>query len=153
MNTQKLFHRGALNVLIAISLAFIIGACTKDNDESDRSRAVRLLTNNSSKPWMMEQNLIDNVEQKFDVCDSSYVLTIHSDFTWKEAYQNISCSSGNFGSWDLNDENNVLTTYYKPFLSLDFLERKFEILELTETTFSYQYASRNSLIVVKLKKF
>jgi hypothetical protein len=153
MDIEKVFRHGVFKMFIGISLVFIYEACTSDPDESERTKTVQLLTNNSNKLWVMEQNLIDNVEQIFSPCDSTYILNILSDFTWKEQYQNISCASINSGSWDLNDENNVLITYYKPFLSQDILERKFEILELTEEVFTYQYASRNSLILVRLIKY
>ena len=153
MDIEKIFRQGVFKMFVGLSLVFIYGACTSDPDESQRTKSVQLLTNNSNKLWIMEQNLIDNVEQIFSSCDSTYILNIQSYFTWKEQYRNISCASINAGSWDLNDENNVLITYYKPFLSQDILERKFEILELTEEVFTYQYASRNSLIVVRLIKY
>ena len=139
----RLFY--ILFVIISIS-------CTKENEETERSRVVRLLSNNSSKSWRIDKIYIDDVEHPISGCDSSFVQIINADFTWSNKNLNFFCSQSRKGTWGLNDANNVLTTIYITFSAADTIKLNLEIMELTELNFTYQYVFSNSLKKVRLKE-
>ncbi len=126
-------------------------SCSNENEETERSRVVRLLSDNSSKSWGIEKFYIDDVEHPISSCDSSFVQIINADFTWTDKNLNFNCGQPNEGTWELNDANNVLTTFYVPFFTADTIQLKLEIMELTELNFTYQYISSNSLKKVRLQ--
>jgi hypothetical protein len=126
--------------------------CTNADQETERDRVIRLLTDNAEKVWIPNQKFEDGLPVKLTVCDSAYQLSIISDFTWTEHYTGNYCSGFNMGRWSLNDENNVLKTFFQPFGSSEVFERNFEILELSEGYFSYQYAVQNTMIRIAMEK-
>ena len=139
----------AIFLIIYISL---LSSCNDKNEESERSLTIRLLTSDSIKHWGLEQSFIDEVSQPISSCDSSYLLTLKADFTWEEAFLKFSCNQLTNGSWALNDENNVLSITYISQFTGKKEEKKFEIFELSEDYFTYQYAENNQLMKIRLKK-
>ena len=64
----------------------------------------------------------------------------------------MSCYRLTKGSWALNDENNVLSINYISQFSGKEEDKKFEVIELSEDFFTYQFAQNNQLIRNRLKK-
>lgn len=126
------------------------GACQGDEEESVRSKTLKLLTGNSSKSWGLSEYFLDDQPTDVSQCDSSYILTMKSDYTWQEQYTNLQCYPSTTGQWRLNDENNVIIINYVEWSSGQNVERKFEIIELSEEYFTYQFAIRNSLKRIKM---
>ena len=146
----EIMHRYILRSFY-ILFAVISISCSKENEETERSRVVRLLSNNSSKFWIIDKFYIDDVERPISSCDSSFVQIINADFTWSDKNLKFICGPPNEGTWELNDANNVLTTFYVPFFAADTIKLNLEIMELTELNFTYQYITSNSLKKVRLK--
>lgn len=136
---------GALLLLNMVS-------CTEEKSLTEREVTIQLLTDNNEKYWMVDQTTIDGNGVTLSTCDSSYVLLLKADFTWKELNFKLQCNQGGFGSWSLNDENNVLSiSYFNPNTGMS-AERHFEIEELSENYFAYQIAQNNRLKYVRLKR-
>ena len=125
-------------------------ACEKEASETDRDRTVRLLSNNVAKEWGVDATFIDDVSQPVSACDSSYILTMRSDFTWTEIYLSLICYQEGTGDWSLNESNDIITINYIDKISGQEVEQLFEINELTESVFEYQFADRNQLRRVRL---
>lgn len=138
--------------LLGFAIAFqTLISCTKEK-ESEYNRTVRLLTDGSMKDWSMGQLFIDDVSHGISKCDSSYVLTLKSDLSWQEIFYDISCYQISDGFWSLNDQANVITIGFIDQNNGQPSERKFEIVELDEDTFSYQFAEDNQLTRIELTK-
>ena len=140
------------DTLYFLLLLLLIGACGNE-DESAQSKAITMLTDNSSKSWRIYEYYSDEQMNVMSACDSSYVLTMKSDFTWDELYTKIYCNQASNGHWLLNDENNVITITYTDQGSGQQVERKFEITELTEEKFTYQFAVRNVLKRIRMQVY
>jgi hypothetical protein len=126
--------------------------CDEQKAPSERAMTIELLTDNSAKHWVVDKSNIDGQQITPSSCDSAYVLIMRSDFSWEEVYKKIQCSISSYGSWDLNDENNVVIIQYIN-RSTGFTEEKsFEIEELSEEYFAYQIAENNRLKYVRLRR-
>ena len=133
-----------------ILIAGLLSACERKDVESERERTVRLLAGATTKEWRVNKTFTDGIEQAISFCDSSYVLTLRSDFTWNESFSYLSCYRTNDGFWSLNDENNVITINFLDQRSGLEEERQFVIIELSENFFMYEFAQRNILQQVRL---
>ena len=151
MGTEIKIYRYLLAIFSIIYIS-LLSSCNDQNEESERSLTIRLLTSDSKKYWGLEQSFIDEVSQPISSCDSSYLLILKADFSWEESYQRLSCYRLTKGSWALNDENNVLSINYISQFSAKEEEKKFEIIELSEDFFTYQFAQNNQLKRNRLKK-
>ena len=149
MGTEIKIYRYLLAIFLIIYIS-LLSSCYDKNEESERSLTIRLLTSDSIKYWGLEHSFIDEVSQPISSCDSSYLLTLKADFSWEEAYQRLSCYRLTKGSWVLNDENNVLSITYISQFTGNKEEKKFEIYELSEDSFTYQYAQNNQLMKIRL---
>ena len=136
--------------IIGLVLLFTFG-CSEDEGETERSKTIRLLTNSISKDWRVSQIFIDEVEQQITDCDKSYILTLHVDFTWDEVYLSVSCYQTYTGSWSLNEDNSIINIQFIDEVSGKATEKHFEIVELTEEYFSYQYPENNEMKKIRLK--
>jgi len=134
------------------SFFLFLGACSGD-EESAQSKAMTLLTDNSAKSWSISEYFIDEQKNDISPCDSSYVLTMESDFTWKEEYTKLYCNQGSNGHWSLNDDGDVITITYIDWSTGQQVERKFEIMELTKENFTYQFPIRNSLKRIRMQVY
>lgn len=133
-------------------LFFIMGfGCSDQDKETEQARTIRLLTDNSSKPWSVDKKFHDDIEQEISQCDSSYILTLKADYTWNETYLQLSCYYSTDGLWSLNDENSIISISYINQPSGDQIDKTFEITELSEAYFAYQYVENNELLKVRLK--
>ena len=130
----------------------LLPQCTGNEGETERDRTVRLLAGDVSKDWMASRYFIDGDEQQMKGCDSTYVLTIRKDFSWKEWNLDNDCGFPNEGIWELNDDNDVLIAHFIPPFSSDTLTRKMEIMDLSEELFTYQLVQNNRLVKIVLKK-
>ncbi len=138
---------------ISLLLFFIVFfSCSDPVGETEREKVLNLLAGLDSKNWIIDNSNIDDRNITLSACDSAYVLTLSKDFTWKEIYIDIYCYPPNYGSWALNDENNVLSIQYRATKSNDIIEKKFEIVELTENHFAYQIPQNNRMKYVRLRK-
>ncbi len=141
-------------ILFVFSLFLLLPAgCTSDDEESVRDRTIRLLTDNSSKYWMVDKSYLNNNEEVLSSCDSTYLLIMNSDFTWTETNLTLSCSVNSEGIWTLNDENNVISIQYEEHVFGILMERHFEIMELSDNHFTYQFAENNNLKKIRLTKY
>lgn len=148
MRLEKIYH--APWVLAVCLILVGVWSCSTSDKESERSRIIRLLTNNEQKTWVLASAKVDGTAIVKSKCDSAYQLTMKADMTWQEAYQTAFCSPGSDGQWSLNDANNVITIRFANF-SLGIIdEKKFEILQLDNSSFEYQYPVNNSLRKVTL---
>jgi predicted GH43/DUF377 family glycosyl hydrolase len=137
--------------LIGIFLiAGLLSGCNEQEKETERERTIRLLTNDITKKWAVNQNFTDGIEQAISFCDSSYILTLRADYSWNETFSYISCYRSTDGIWSLNDENNVISINYVSQISGKESERVFEIVELSEEYFAYEYVVNNDLRRVRL---
>ena len=143
-------YQNLFNILFIICFSFLT-SCNDKSEESERSLTIGRLTGNSIKLWGLEQSFIDDVSQPISSCDSSYLLILKVDFTWEEAFLNLSCYRLTKGTWVLNDENNVLSINYISQFSGKEEEKKFEVIELSEDFFTYQFAQNNQLKRFRLK--
>ena len=134
---------------ILMFLFFLIN-CNSENDESERERTIRLLAGDSFKEWSVIQVFEDEIEQPTNICDSSYVMTLKTDFTWHEVFLNVMCYSETDGTWLLNEENNVITINYISQKTNEDLENYFQIVELSEEYFAYEFVQNNDLKRVRL---
>ena len=150
MSIEEKKFPGLVQVILLTLSLLVLFKCSEQEKESERSKTIRILTNNHAKDWMIESIYVDDVASPISTCDSSYTLTLISDFTWEEIYRNFSCYNKNNGTWALNDENNVITIQFIDQFSSQLLERKFELLELTDNYFSYQYVQNNALKRIRL---
>lgn len=133
-------------------LFFIIGfGCSDQVKETEQAKTIRLLTDNSRKPWSVDKKFHDDIEQVLSICDSSYILTLKADFTWNETYLQLQCYYTTDGVWSLNEENNLISISYLSQSSGDKTEKTFEIVELSEEYFAYQFVESNELQKVRLK--
>ena len=137
-------------VTLWLLLIFVFMACENEAVETDRDRTVRLLSNNIEKEWGVDATFIDDVSQPVSACDSSYILTMRSDFTWTEIYLSLICYQEGTGDWSLNESNDVITINYIDKFSGQEVEQLFEINELTEAVFEYQFVERNKFRRVRL---
>lgn len=136
---------------LSISIILLLASgCSQNESETERAKTVRLLTNNSSKSWEIAQTFIDDIEQSISACDSSYILTMHTDFTWDEVFLKLACYQVHDGTWELNDENSLITIQFIDQPNGGIVKKIFEIMELTETYFSYQFAENNHLKKIRL---
>lgn len=132
-------------------LLFCLMGCDKKEVDSDREHTLMLLTNANSKDWVIDRSTIDDKEIVPSYCDSTYVLTMLSDFTFREVYKSMICALPSYGSWELNGENNVISiTFIDSYTGLT-TEKHFEIVELSEKYLAYQSAQNNKLKYVRLK--
>ena len=152
MKTHEIINRTKIDFThFALLTVFLLLGCSGENQLSEREITVQLLTNDSEKYWVLDKSNIDDQPITPSTCDSSYVLVMKADFTWEELYLKLQCNPAGGGNWNLNEENNVI--------SIDFInpgtgareEQIFEIEELSETYFAYQYAINNRLKYVRLK--
>ena len=139
-------------ILTVIIFLVTLYGCTKSEKETERSKTIRLLTDNQSKDWIVDAIYFDDISQQISSCDSSYILTLSSDFKWSEVFVKISCYQKNTGSWSLSEENDVITIQYVDQLNGSTVEREFELIELTEDLFSYQFVQNNAIKRIRLKK-
>lgn len=147
MRTMNLASRNWYIIGLLILVGF---GCSENEGETERSKTIRLLTNDASKKWEVSQIFIDEVEQQITGCDMSYTLTLNADFSWKEIYLNISCYQIHEGSWSLNDESSVISIQFVDNASGKNVEKHFEIVELSEGIFSYQYPENNEMKKIRL---
>lgn len=147
--TLKIF-RPVTFLWTALCLSFLV-CCNKKEGVSDRENALMLLTNSNSKDWVLDRSTIDDKEIIPSKCDSNYVLTMRSNFTFREIYLSPVCSPPSYGDWELNDENNVITISFIDNYSGIVIEKRFEIVELSEKFLAYQSAQNNKLKYVRLK--
>ena len=122
----------------------------KDPADIQRELTIRLLTENTAKEWVIGGFYIDEVETPISKCDSFYVLTMKADFTWQDTYTTSPCYQTNEGKWELNDQSNVVTIRFIEWGSGKWVERKFEITELTESIFGYQYPIGNNMKRIRM---
>lgn len=147
---KKIIRYNAV-LLFGCLLFLYLWGCTEEKGLTEREIAIQLLTNNNEKYWMVDHSTIDGNEITLSTCDSSYVLLLKADFTWKELNFKLQCNQGGFGTWSLNDENNVISiSYFNPGTGMS-VERHFEIEELSEEFLAYQIAENNRLRYVRLK--
>ena len=133
-------------------LFFLIGfGCSDQVKETEQAKTIRLLSDNSQKPWSVDKKFHDDIEQVLSICDSSYILTLKADFTWNETNLQLACYYTTDGIWSLNEENNVISISYIGQSSGIKTEKTFEIEELSEKYFAYQYVENNELQKVRLK--
>ncbi len=140
-----------LNLLYAV-LILLVASCN-DEEESAQSKVITLLTDNSAKIWSIYEYFLDEQPTGISPCDSSYILTLNSDFTWVEQYTNFYCYQSNNGQWLLSDDSNVITITYIDWGTGQEVERMFEITELTSQYFSYQYPIRNVLKRIRMQVY
>jgi len=131
-------------------LTGLLLGCNEQEKETERERTIRLLTNDISKNWHVNQILLDGIEQEISFCDSSYILTLRSDYSWNETYLYLSCYRSTDGIWSLNDENNVISINYISQITGKESENVFEIVELSEEFFAYEHVVDNNLKKVRL---
>lgn len=112
---------------------------------------VELLTGNSEKNWIIDTSNIDGKEIIPSICDSSYVLVMNSNFSWREEYLIFKCYPSSNGTWWLNDDNDVISIRFVNPANGEYQEKDFEIEELSEEFFAYQIAINNRLKYVRLK--
>lgn len=134
-----------------LPMILTIAACNGGEEDSLEAKTLSLLTGNEFKQWELHQSFVDDVEQSFTVCDSSYILTMKADYTWSEVFLNIQCYQGTDGVWKLNDQLNVITISYINQATGEEEEKLFEIVELSDEYFSYQFASKNRLRRFRLR--
>jgi len=137
--------------LVFILFFFIGIGCSDQINETEQAKTIRLLTNNSHKPWSVDKKFRDDIKQDLSICDSSYYLTLKSDFTWNETNLLLLCYYTTDGTWSLNEGNNIISISYLSHTSGDKFEKTFEIVELSEEYFAYQYVENNDLLKVRLK--
>ena len=137
--------------LVLVLLISLLSGCSKSNEDTERTKTIRLLTNDSYKNWFVDQTSIDDIIQPISSCDSSYILTLKADFSWEEAYLKLACYQLNSGTWMLDEGNIVISIHFIDPTSGENQERKFEIIALSEKYFEYQYAENNKLLKVRLK--
>jgi len=147
-STQKI-HFAHPRILLGL-LIFAVISCSDPMVESESDKAIRLLSNNGDKYWIIEQILLDDVNQTLTSCDSSLVLTIRNDNTWTEAFLRITCYQLSEGSWSLNDENNVLSISFINKYTGNEVTKDLEINELSEERFEYQEISSNQIKKISL---
>lgn len=136
--------------LICLLLITLLAACGSE-EESARSKTIAMLTGNTEKRWSVYEYFLDDQQTGLSPCDSSYVLTMKSDFTWSEDYSRVFCQQSTAGQWSLNEQNDVIIITYLDFSTGQPAERKFEIMELTTEIFSYQFAARNVLKRIRMQ--
>lgn len=124
--------------------------CSEQDVESEAERAVRQLSNNGEKHWVIEKILLDEVSQSLTACDSSLILTIRADKTWREAYLRLSCYQLAEGSWSLNDENTVLSIVVINNSTGNEMKKDLEINELSDDRFEYQQIASNQIRRISL---
>ena len=125
-------------------IIFLLGCAGKET-ESERARAVRLLSNNANKNWILKEKFVGDATHVLSICDSSYVLSIKADYTWEEVYLKLICYNKSSGTWSLNNENAVLSIAFISQYTGNESKRDFEINELTEQNFAYQYVEYNQI--------
>ena len=133
-----------------ILLIVLLSGCGDQDKETEREKAIRLLTNDSTKEWTVNQNFTDGIEQPISFCDSSYILTLPSDYSWNERFSYLSCYRSTDGMWSLNEENNVINITYISHITGKESEALNEIFELSEHYFAYEYVVNNDLRRVRL---
>ena len=133
-----------------ILLIGLLSGCGDQDKETEREKAIRLLTNDSKKEWRVNQNFTDGIEQTISFCDSSYILSVRSDYSWNETFSYLSCYRSTDGIWSLNDENNVINITYISHITGKESENLYEIVELSEHYFAYEYVVNNDLRRVRL---
>jgi hypothetical protein len=152
LKTHEIINKAKISfTLFAFLLVLILLGCSGNDELSERKITVKLLTNDSEKYWVLDKSNIDGQPITPSTCDSSYTLVMKADFTWDEIYSKLQCNPDGYGNWNLNDENNVI--------SIDFINpgtgkretQNFEIEELSESYFAYQFAINNRLKYVRLK--
>ena len=124
---------------------------SRNAEESGREKTIRLLTSNSFKQWAVDEVTENGIVQTISRCDSVYLLTLQTDLRWQETYKYLLCPQKSEGSWDLNEENNVITIEYFSWQSGSLERKDFVIVDLTEEVFAYEVAIRNNLKLVRLK--
>ncbi len=150
---HKIFKHSPFFLIISAIVVFSIWGCDNNAKESERDRTVRLLAGTQSKDWMASRYFIDGDERQLKGCDSTYVLTIRANYTWKEWNLGATCGFPNEGTWELNESNDVLIAYFTPVAMPDttFI-REMEILELSEAMFTYQLIKNDRQVKIILKK-
>jgi len=143
-------NKSKTNWLIVSIILLLVSGCSQNESETEGAKTVRLLTNNSSKSWKVAQTFIDDIEQSISACDSSYILTLHADFMWDEVFLKLACYQVHDGTWELNEDNSLITIQFIDQPNGGNVKKIFEILELTETYFSYQFAENNQLKKIRL---
>jgi hypothetical protein len=138
--------------LLYALLILLLASCN-DEEESVQSKTLTLLTDNSVKSWSISEYFIDEQQTSISPCDSSYVLTMKSDFTWSEDYTKLNCFQSTSGEWELNEDSDVITITYIDWSTGQETQRKFEITELTAENFTYQFAVRNVLKRIRMQVY
>jgi hypothetical protein len=138
--------------LLYFMLLFFFASCNGE-EESAQSKTLTLLTDNSMKSWSIYEYFIDEQPTSISPCDSSYVLSMKADFTWSETYTDFYCYQSTSGQWELNEDGDVITITYIDWSTGQETQRKFEITELTEENFTYQFAVRNVLKRLRMRVY
>ena len=137
------------SLVIFITIVFV--GCDSGDKESMRDRTVRLLAGDSYKQWIVKEVFENGVTQSISLCDSAYILTMKTDFSWTESYLSLQCPQSTEGSWSLNEDNTVITIEYISWQSGTEIEQKFMIVDLTNDQFAYEVVSGNNLKIIHLK--
>jgi hypothetical protein len=146
----KLSSNKSISALLTFFL--LVTGCQQDEGPTERDRVIGLLTGVTEKHWVIDASNVDGRELVLSICDSSYVLLMKSDFTWKEIHLNLQCYQSGQGTWSLNEENDVISIRYVNPGSGTYEERHFEIEELSEEFFAYQIAENNRLKYVRMRR-
>ena len=139
-------------IVFCLILVFGVAGCQKDDVPSQREIALSFLTDNSQKQWVFDQSTVDGQVHTPTVCDNAYVLVLKNDFTWQEYYLELQCSQISEGQWSLNEELDVISISYLNPITGSTEERHFEIEELSDEFFAYQFAENNRMKYVRLKR-
>lgn len=126
--------------------------CEKGDEANERDMVIEMLAGNTTKNWIIDASNIDGREIIPSSCDSAYVLVLNSDFSWREEYLVFKCYPASYGTWWLNDDNDVISIRFVNLSTGEYEERHFEIEELSEDFFAYQVAQNNRLKYVRLKR-
>ncbi len=149
---EILMNNNKSKIIFWLFIILGVTGCQKDDGPSQREIALSFLTDNSMKHWVFDRSTVDGQAITPNVCDSAYVLVMKSDLTWQEFYIEFQCNQSTDGHWTLNDELDVISISYLNPLTGSLEERHFEIEELSEEYFAYQYAENNRLKFVRLKR-
>jgi len=142
--------------IIFMSIIWLAVGCEDTETETERSKVVRLLTDNSRKGWGLTKSTRDGSILPLSTCDSAYVLYLYADFTWEEYYDIFNCNKWNSGTWSLNEANNVIQSQSYDPIRFDTLRSDLEILILNDTVLQYGFYSnerRREITLIAEKAF
>lgn len=136
--------------LLVILILWILPQCHVDESETNRSRVIRLLTNNSEKAWKINRWSINGNFSTLSPCDSAYILYLNANFTWEEQYSTFNCNNWSSGIWELNESSNVIQSQYLNPITQDSIIIEYEISLLNDTVFSYTAEENRGFKEVKM---